>query len=86
AQDRLGPTLITAFGTALGVLPFLIMGDVAGLEIVRPMAIFVLGGLISSTLLTLFVYPNLYLRAGPSTVTDTDAMLTEQPAFEPTTA
>lgn len=86
AQDRLGPTLITAFGTALGVLPFLILGDVAGLEIVRPMAIFVLGGLISSTLLTLFVYPNLYLRSGPSRATDTDAMLTEQPAFEPTTA
>jgi Cu/Ag efflux pump CusA len=86
AQDRLGPTLITAFGTALGVLPFLILGDVAGLEIVRPMAVFVLGGLISSTLLTLFVYPSLYLRSGPSTATDTDAMLTEQPTFEPTTA
>lgn len=85
AQDRLGPTLVTAFATALGVLPFLVLGDVAGLEIVRPMAVFVLGGLISSTLLSLFVYPNLYLRSGPSPATDTE-MLTEQPTFEPTTA
>ncbi|HET7168012.1 MAG TPA: efflux RND transporter permease subunit [Candidatus Limnocylindrales bacterium] len=87
AQDRLGPTLITALGTALGVLPFLVLGDVAGLEIIRPMAIFVLGGLITSTLLTLLVFPAMYLRSGPSVATDTDALSTEQqPAFEPTTA
>ena len=50
--------------TALAVLPFVIMGNVAGLEIVNPMAIVMLGGLITSTLLSLFVLPVLYLRFG----------------------
>jgi Cu/Ag efflux pump CusA len=86
AQERLGPTLMTAFGTALAVLPFIVLGNVAGLEIARPMAIFVLGGLITSTVLTLFVMPTLYLRSGPRTVTDTETLLSEQPALEPTTA
>jgi predicted RND superfamily exporter protein len=46
------------------VLPFVIMGNVAGLEIVNPMAIVMLGGLITTTLLSLFVLPVLYLRFG----------------------
>jgi CzcA family heavy metal efflux pump len=86
AQERLGPTLMTAFGTALAVLPFIVLGDVAGLEIARPMAVFVLGGLVTSTLLTLFVLPTLYLHSGPRLVADTETLLTEQPALEPTTA
>ena len=49
AQERLVPTLVTALGTAAFALPFIIMGDVAGLEIMRPMAVFILGSLISST-------------------------------------
>jgi CzcA family heavy metal efflux pump len=86
AQERLGPTLMTAFGTALAVVPFLVLGDVAGLEIARPMAFFVLGGLITSTLLSLFVVPNLYLHSGARPVADTETLLTDQPALEPTTA
>jgi CzcA family heavy metal efflux pump len=86
AQERLGPTLMTVFGTALAVLPFVVLGDVAGLEIVRPMAIFVLGGLITSTLVTLFVLPTLYLTSGPRPVADTETLLSEPAAFEPTTA
>ena len=50
AQARLGPILITALGTAAFALPFIALGDVAGLEVMRPMAVFVLGGLVSSTL------------------------------------
>jgi len=50
--------------TAAAVLPFVIMGNIAGLEIVNPMAIVLLGGLITSTLLSLFVLPVLYLRFG----------------------
>jgi len=49
---------------ALVALPFVIMGNVAGLEIVNPMAIVLLGGLITTTLLSLFVLPVLYLRFG----------------------
>src|SRR5215207_2797032 len=64
ALERLAPTLTVAVASAAAVLPFVIMGDVAGLEIVNPMAIVLLGGLITSTLLSLFVLPVLYLRFG----------------------
>jgi hypothetical protein len=46
------------------VLPFVIMGDVAGLEIVNPMAIVMLGSLVTTTLLSLFLLPALYLSFG----------------------
>jgi CzcA family heavy metal efflux pump len=75
AGDRLAPVLATASATAVTVLPFVVMGDVAGLEIVHPMAIVILGGLITSTLLSLFLLPALYLRFGvnaqPDLVTET---------------
>src|SRR5215212_503806 len=64
ARDRLAPTLTVAVATAAVVLPFVIMGNAAGLEIVHPMAIVLLGGLITTTLLSLFVLPVLYLRFG----------------------
>jgi Cu/Ag efflux pump CusA len=86
ANDRLGPTLMSVFATAVALLPFVVLGDIAGLEVVRPMAIFVLGGLITSILWTLFVVPDLYMRSGPSPQADTEALLTEQPALEPTMA
>ena len=68
------------------MLPFVVMGDVAGFEVVRPMAIFVLGGMVSSTLITLFVLPNLYSRSGPSPESDTETLLSERPALEPAAA
>jgi CzcA family heavy metal efflux pump len=86
ASDRLGPTLMSVLATAAGLLPFVVLGDIAGLEVVRPMAIFVIGGLITSTLWTLFVVPDLYMRSGPSPQADTEALLSEQPALEPTMA
>ena len=46
------------------MLPFVIAGAEAGLEIVNPMAIVVLGGLVTSTLFSLFVLPAVYLRFG----------------------
>jgi CzcA family heavy metal efflux pump len=64
ARDRLAPTLTVTVATAAAVLPFVIMGNVAGLEIVNPMAIVILGGLVTSTLLSLFLLPALYLRFG----------------------
>ena len=72
--------------TAVFALPFIVLGDVAGLEIMRPMAIFVLGGLISAALLILFVVPSIYLLSGPSPESETETLLSEPPAFEPTTA
>ena len=60
AQTRLRPVLMTAVTTALGLLP-LVIATGTGSEVQRPLAIVVIGGLVSSTLLTLIVLPALYL-------------------------
>jgi Cu/Ag efflux pump CusA len=62
AGERAGPVLTSAISIALIVLPFAMFGDVAGLEILHPVAIVILGGLVTSTILTLFIIPSLYLR------------------------
>ena len=58
--SRLRPILITTFTTALGLLP-LAVGLGAGAEIQQPLALTVIAGLVSSTLLTLVVIPVVYL-------------------------
>ena len=65
-RERLAPVLMAALVTALGLAPFVALGQLSGLEIIRPMAIVIIGGLVSSTLLTLFVMPALYLGSGSS--------------------
>ncbi|MCB9265590.1 MAG: efflux RND transporter permease subunit [Lewinellaceae bacterium] len=62
AQERLAPILMTATTTGLALLPLVIAGNVPGHEIELPMAIVILGGLLTSTLLNLLVIPLLYLR------------------------
>jgi CzcA family heavy metal efflux pump len=72
-RDRVAPVVMTALATIVALLPLVFAGDAVGLEIVRPMAIVMFGGLITSTLLTLFVLPSLYLRHGftePDTSTE----------------
>jgi CzcA family heavy metal efflux pump len=64
AGERFGPVLTSALAIAMVMLPFVIAGNQPGLEVVRPMAVVVLGGLVTSTLLGLFVLPSLYLRIG----------------------
>jgi len=66
AKERLAPILMTAGATALALVPLAVAGSVAGHEIEHPMAIVILGGLVTSTLLNLFVLPSLYLRFGKS--------------------
>ena len=61
ASERLSPILMTALATALALAPLIIYGDQPGQEIEYPMAIVILGGLATSTLLNLFVLPSLYL-------------------------
>ena len=63
ASDRLPSVVITAFATAFVFLPALLMGKVAGLEILQPLAISVIGALITSILINIFVLPSLYLAA-----------------------
>jgi Cu/Ag efflux pump CusA len=64
ARERLAPILMTALATGLALVPLAIAGDLPGHEIEHPMAIVILGGLVTSTLLNLFVVPSLYLRFG----------------------
>ena len=58
----------TTVAIGLALLPALFLGDVPGLEIMRPMAIVVLGGALTSTFVNLFIVPALYLRLGVSGV------------------
>ncbi|MBQ4502430.1 MAG: efflux RND transporter permease subunit [Alistipes sp.] len=58
--DRLNPILMTALTSALALIPLVLNGDKPGNEIQSPMAVVVLGGLLTSTLLNLFVMPIIY--------------------------
>ena len=64
AEERLIPILMTASVTALALAPLIVGGNRPGHEIEYPMAVIILGGLVSSTLLNLFVMPGFYLRYG----------------------
>jgi len=64
ASERLLPILMTALVTALGLLPLAIGAGAAGREIEGPMAIVIIGGLLTSTVLNLLVLPTLALRYG----------------------
>jgi Cu/Ag efflux pump CusA len=64
ARERLSPILMTSLATGLAVVPLVVLGDRPGHEIEYPLAIVILGGLLTSTLLNLFVVPSLYLRFG----------------------
>jgi Cu/Ag efflux pump CusA len=64
AGERFAPTLTSLLTTALAFLPFVFLGNIAGLELIRPMAIVILGGLVTTALLNLFVVPGLYVRYG----------------------
>ena len=66
ATERVAPILMTALTTGLALVPLLIAGNIPGQEIEHPMAIIIVGGLVTSTLLNLFVVPSLYLRFGKS--------------------
>lgn len=59
--DRLNPILMTALTTGLALIPLAIGGDLPGNEIQSPMAIVILGGLFTSTLLNAFIIPIMYL-------------------------
>jgi Cu/Ag efflux pump CusA len=64
AEERLAPILMTASCAALALLPLVIKGNVPGHEIEYPMAVVILGGLVTSTLLNLFLMPSLYAAFG----------------------
>ncbi|HET6822335.1 MAG TPA: efflux RND transporter permease subunit, partial [Anaerolineales bacterium] len=73
ARERIAPIMMTALTTGLALLPLILAGDIPGQEIEYPMAIVILGGLVTSTLLNLLVVPTLYLRFGKAKETATPA-------------
>jgi Cu/Ag efflux pump CusA len=64
AKERLSPILMTTLACGLALVPLVVMGSIPGHEIEHPMAVVILGGLVTSTLLNLFVVPSLYLQFG----------------------
>ena len=64
AGERLVPVVTTAITTAIVLLPLVIGGSRAGYEVGHPLAVVVLGGLLTTTFVVLFVLPSLYLRFG----------------------
>jgi Cu/Ag efflux pump CusA len=65
-REAAGPIVLTAWVTGIVLLPLLLLGGVAGTEVLHPLAAVVLGGLVSSTLVALFLVPSLYLRLSPA--------------------
>jgi CzcA family heavy metal efflux pump len=70
ARERLAPVLMTALVTALGLLPIALGSGEAGREIEGPMALVILGGLVTSTALNLLVLPVVYRRFAMARVAD----------------
>ncbi|MGH7548275.1 MAG: efflux RND transporter permease subunit [Gemmatimonadales bacterium] len=69
ARERLSPILMTTLACGLALVPLVVAGSIPGHEIEHPMAVVILGGLVTSTLLNLFIVPSLYLRFGKATAT-----------------
>lgn len=72
ARERFVPVLTTTLVVAVALLPLVIVGDIPGTEIVGPITVVILGGLITSALVNLFVVPALYLRYAAGSRPDPD--------------
>jgi len=66
AKERLAPIMMTALATGLALVPLVVAGSIPGHEIEHPMAIMILGGLVTATLINLLVLPSLYPAFGKS--------------------
>jgi CzcA family heavy metal efflux pump len=64
AEERLAPIVMTALVTGLALVPIILGGDRSGHEIEHPMAVVILGGLFTSTILNLFLLPAIFMRYG----------------------
>jgi Cu/Ag efflux pump CusA len=82
ARERLAPILMTALATGVALLPILFGGSIAGNELLNPMAAVLLGGLVTSTLLNLFIVPALYLRWPAALPAEATTDSSTQPTLE----
>lgn len=81
AEERLAPILMTALATGLALVPLVIGGIRPGQEIEYPLAVVILGGLVTSTLLNLFLLPPLYAAFGRGAEPVTEPTVTPEPAM-----
>ena len=75
--NRLGPILMSTITISLAFLPFALMGGVPGFEMLHPMSVVVLGGLLTSAMVNLLALPGLYLAFGKVS----DAVMNEEKAM-----
>ncbi len=82
AMERLSPILMTALTAGLGLLPLALGGGKPGRELEQPMAVVILGGLVTSTLLNMVVLPALFLKYGRPPAVDPSTIfeVVERPA------
>lgn len=66
--DRVVPVLMTSLVTALALVPLLMSGGAPGKELLHPLAVVIFGGLVSSTIISLFLTPALFYKFGKKTV------------------
>jgi Cu/Ag efflux pump CusA len=75
AKERVSPIMMTVLAAGLALVPLVVAGNIPGHEIEHPMAIVILGGLVTSSLINLFVLPALYLRFGKGWIKNSPASL-----------
>jgi Cu/Ag efflux pump CusA len=87
AAERSTPLLATVGATMAAFAPFVLLGDRAGYEVIRPMAAVILGGLVTSAVSVLFLAPALYQRVAARPQGDAATQpIPDQPVLEPSTA
>lgn len=79
AADRMAPIVMTALATGVALIPLVLYGSVAGIELLNPMAVVIVGGLVTSTLFNMFIFPPLYMRFGRDVVAEVMPQLIPQP-------
>ena len=81
ARERFVPIFMSAAALVALLVPWLVLGTGPGLEVIEPMAVVVLGGLVTTTAMSLFFLPLMYLRIAPhADTTDLDAPIDRHPA------
>lgn len=85
ALERLMPILMTAICTGIALVPLIVAGEIPGHEIEFPMAVVILGGIVSSTLVNLFVMPSMYAAFGRPEVFGSESSPTAETGVRPVT-
>ena len=81
ARERFVPIFVSAVALVALLVQWLVLGTGPGLEVIEPMAVVVLGGLVTTTAMSLFFLPLMYLRIAPhADTTDLDAPIDRHPA------